>query len=431
MAVVSSGLLIALLLVMIGCGGGGTPASSETTVPSVTTASGATGSSTTAATTASTTGAAGQTKELVMGSIMPLSGPLSVVGLAWNRGFELYFDKINEEGGVKIGADTYTVKFLEEDGKGAAEAAGAAARKLVSDNHATFLFGEIMEGANAAIYDVASQNKVLQVLPTSNIPGEPTDIGKGKDYLVRPMIGFDDANTANLEYLKKTYPNVKTIAVTCGDTAGFPEMVQDFTDAAQARGYTVSHVEKWSFGMTDFVPVMTRVLAAKPDAIFIMASAQAPYQLMAARQLGFKGPIFANAPLGPEVTVRIAGPDLTTDYFCNGLDPAQPTPVMAEIMDRYQRKYKDEWISDAVLGWDEAWIIVQAMQKAQSVDPSQVLAALDSMTNPGDLQTSFGPGAMGGLDRFGVNRALVRQVPISYIMNGKISLVGYFDSKNK
>jgi len=104
---------------------------------------------------------------------------------------------------------------------------------------------------------------------------------------------------------------------------------------------------------------------------------------------------------------------------------------MADIMQRYEEAFKDEWISDCLLAWDELWILVQAMQKAGSTDPAAVLATLDSMTNVGDVKTSFGDARMGGMERFGVNRALVRPVPISLIMDGEIMLQGYFESANR
>ena len=44
-------------------------------------------------------------KKIKIGSIMPISGPLSVVGMAWTRGWELFFEKINEQGGIKVGHD--------------------------------------------------------------------------------------------------------------------------------------------------------------------------------------------------------------------------------------------------------------------------------------------------------------------------------------
>ncbi len=35
------------------------------------------------------------TKHLKIGVIMPISGPISVVGMALSRGFEICFDKVN------------------------------------------------------------------------------------------------------------------------------------------------------------------------------------------------------------------------------------------------------------------------------------------------------------------------------------------------
>jgi ABC-type branched-subunit amino acid transport system substrate-binding protein len=94
---------------------------------------------------------------------------------------------------------------------------------------------------------------------------------------------------------------------------------------------------------------------------------------------------------------------------------------LKEIMDRWNSKYGGEpFVSDASLAWDEAWILVQAMEKAQSVDPQKVFDTLEAMTEPGSLQTSFGPGRMAGIQTYGVNRVLERPIPVSHIVNGKI-----------
>jgi branched-chain amino acid transport system substrate-binding protein len=373
---------------------------------------------------------AGGMQEAAVGTILPMSGPLSVVGLAWSRGYEIYFNKVNAEGGVQIGDTTYTFKLIEEDGKGDAQASAESAQKLISQDHAVAIFGEIMDGATAAITGVAAQNKALQVIPSINVPGSPSDIATGKDYLVRLNRAFDESHTMDLDFLKEKYPDVKTIAVSVPDI-GYDSMLADFTSAAEARGYTVKPV-KWQWGVTDFVPTYTKILATKPDAIFAMVSGQSPYQLKAARQLGFTGPMWGNSPLGSEVHVRVAGKEAATDFFCNAINPEDPTPVMAEIMQAWKEAYNDPWVSDAVMAYDEAWAWVQAAQKAGTVDSSAVMAALDSMTTEGDIETAYGAGMMGGAERFGVNRELITPIPLTYIMNGKLTLVGYtLDSSNK
>jgi len=65
---------------------------------------------------------------------MPLSGPISIVGVGLSRAVELYFDKVNEEGGLKIGGNTYKLKLYIEDSKHDPTVAATAAKKLVYKN---------------------------------------------------------------------------------------------------------------------------------------------------------------------------------------------------------------------------------------------------------------------------------------------------------
>ena len=363
-------------------------------------------------------------EQLTVGSIMPLSGPISIVGMSWSRGIDLFFDKINDQGGVNIGGQKYTFKFISEDSKGAAEAAGTAARKLVHQNGAKFIFAAILESSTDAVYEIAERNKVLQMIPSVNVAGHPADVSPDKPFLVRPNISFDDTHTLDMDYLKEAYPNVKTMAIAF-PSIGYEGMVKDLTYAAGKRGIKVVRAEEWEWGTTDFVPTYTRILAFKPDAIFAMVSGQTPHQLIAARQLGFKGPFIANAPLGPEFHVLIAGKEICTDLISNGVNPEDPTDEMREVIERWNKKFREPFVSDAVMGWDEAWILIQAMQKAKSVNPEKVIAALDGMTAKGSLNTTFGPAYMGGEDRFGINRVLKRPIPITHVMNGEMKLVGY------
>jgi ABC-type branched-subunit amino acid transport system substrate-binding protein len=142
--------------------------------------------------------------------------------------------------------------------------------------------------------------------------------------------------------------------------------------------------------------------------------------------MGFKGPVVQDSPLGSEVVLKIAGSTAATDIINNGIDATHPTPVMAEIRDRWLAKYNEEWVSDSVMAWDCLWVLTQVMQKIKSVDPEKVAAALETMTKPGDLMTAFGPAYIGGQKRFGVNRILIRPIPMVSIDKGVLNVVDYY-----
>jgi branched-chain amino acid transport system substrate-binding protein len=198
--------------------------------------------------------ASAATKTLKVGVVMPISGPISTIGMAWVRGFELYFNKVNAAGGVKIGDGTYLFDVIAEDSRVNPEGAGNAAKKLVFQDKATFVFGEILEQDTQAIYDVTLPNKVLHLITWINVPWHPADVSADKPLCVRPMISPQDSHRPVLEYLLKAYPNTKTLALVVPDIA-VGTLDKDFKSVAAELGIKVVGSEIWSFGTTDFIPL--------------------------------------------------------------------------------------------------------------------------------------------------------------------------------
>jgi len=341
----------------------------------------------------------------------------------------LFEDKLNEQGGLKIGADTYQVDVIVEDSKASPETSTTSAKKLVYSDGATFVFGEIWENCAQAIYDVTSKapNKVLNVLMWINIPGHPADVSPNKPLLVRFSPSLDDVDVADYQWVFQNYPNAKTVVIT--GPANYADIIKSSIPKIEKLGVKVLGVELWPveyYQLAEFVPVSTKVVAYKPDIVHIWCTGMVGNQLKAIRDLGFKGPVIDDCPLGAEVIVRIAG-EAATDMICNGVDAYHPTDLMAEVRDRWLAKYKgEEWVSDSTMAWDNLWVLTQVMQKAKSVDPEKVAAAVETMTTPGSLQTTFGPSCIGGLERFGVNRVLVRPIPMVSIMNGQTKVLEYY-----
>lgn len=364
-------------------------------------------------------------KHLKFGAIFVLSGPISTIGISWARGLELYFDKVNEQGGVKIGDEQYLIDFIAEDDKLNPEVAATAAKKLVYEDGVNFIAGTIaVDAVTEAVYGVCEPNEVLHVLPWINVPGCPADISPDKPFCLRLNISADTTMPLNYDYLVENYPDAKRIVIVHPDI-GYAATVESCRSWASERGLEIVSVEPFELGVLDFVPIYTRALAYEPDAVQALMSAQAQYQLRAARELGFKGPFFSDSPLGPDVILSVAGPEVSTDVFCNGWDPAQPTGSMRELIERWDAKYGETFVSDALVTWDAAWVFIQVLEKAQSLDPKKIVATFETMTEPGSFQTSYGPGRAGGLERFGVNREVVRPIIISPIMNGVIQTVRY------
>jgi hypothetical protein len=74
--------------------------------------------------------------------------------------------------------------------------------------------------------------------------------------------------------------------------------------------------------------------------------------------------------------------------------------------------------------WDNLWVLIQAISKAQSLDPVKVAKTWENMQT---VETSRGPAKMGGLKTFGINHMVFRPCPMSRMKNGQVEFVRWFD----
>ena len=87
---------------------------------------------------------------------------------------------------------------------------------------------------------------------------------------------------------------------------------------------------------------------------------------------------------------------------------------------------KEPFVADSTSSYNQGLAMAEVIKKAQSLDPAKLVATFESMTAPGSFKTSWGPGHAGGKDTVGVNRRLVRAIPMARIMDGKIQYMGLF-----
>ena len=371
--------------------------------------------------------AAAKEKVVKIGAVMPISGPQATVGLSWSRGYEIFADWVNYKGGLTIGNDIYKVKVINEDSGMNPEVAASSATKLVYKDRVKFVIGAIIDPCGEAIYGVTAPEKVLHILSFLNIPGGPADVSIKRPLKVRLNIHNGMVHAINYDYLVKAYPNVKTVALTEMDI-GLDPVLAHRKSVAKQHGIKVLATQLYPLESFDLYPVQTRLLSHHPDAIDIgnCPPDHAALHVKAARELGFKGPIFYHSPMDPAIILRAVGVEKSNDVFGAGVDINSPKNVkdeMREVAKWWNKKYREDFVSDSLMAFDVVWTLCQAMQKARSLDPKVVVSTLETMTKPGSLQTVFGAAHIGGLKTFGVNRVLVRPAPLSVIKNGKIELL--------
>ncbi|MEJ2740258.1 MAG: ABC transporter substrate-binding protein, partial [Dehalococcoidia bacterium] len=364
---------------------------------------------------------------------LPLSGPASAAGIAFKQGYDLAVEKINNDGGIKIGPDSYMVEFITLDDKLSAEGSTTATTKLCYEDEVPFVFSSLAALTFNSMYKITRESGALMIISLLGISESYKDsyggVAPDKPLLVRFGVAHDEDNVAVIKYMHENYPDVKTVALTTIDSPEYKELDKKFAGDWAPMGLEVSPVyELFAPDVMDFNPLVTRLLSADPDALFVYSAAPTHFLLIVetARELGFDGPIMFGPTLDPAY-VSMAAPNLS-DVICPGITMDSPDlpDSLKEVVAMGREKFGQDFVEDGIFAYDNVMVFAQLLEKAQSLDPETVLETFESSTAPDSFQSIFGPAHAGGLKTVGVNRILVGQTPVSRVIDGKGEFVGLF-----
>jgi len=270
------------------------------------------------------------TKTLTIGALFSLTGPASPTIKQGRDGAMAAAEWINEKGGLTIKGERYKIEVIAEDDKSTPDGAVAATNKLVHKDKVKFIVGPIVPQCAMAMAPITEEAKVLRC--NVNGIGHPAEMN--------PKLRYTFATYKNINHFSPTYdflveqfPKVKKIAIVAIDDPGGQAAVPVSQREAKKRGLEVVFTDRYPFGTEDYYPILTKALDRKPDAID-MAVGVTPWfaaMIKQARQLGFKGPMFASVPTGDIYLLRnLIGKDFANDIFF--VEPDLKSPKMPPII---------------------------------------------------------------------------------------------------
>jgi len=362
-----------------------------------------------------------EAKTIKVGIVTALSGPGSELEALALKSIPPIESWLNEQGGVTINGEKYLIDTIIEDGKGTAEGYVAAVTKLVNMDKVKFMIGGNRPDLIFALQSVTEPAKVLLSMGFGG--GVPGLIGPDKPLSFRPSPAGAESIKNNYVYLAEAYPNVKTLALLGeqgpgGDFFGAVSKME-----AEARGIKVVFNEMYPVGTKDFYPILTKAIAAKPDAMDIGVAFLEPLasMLKQGRELGYTGLMFTAGQPDMSLMLPIVGKEYADNYYSNCFDLASPgTPPMLKQIAQYYTDKGIDFKSDFLFQWDSAWCLAQAIQAAQSLDTTEIAATWENMTS---IETGFGTGHMGGMKTYGAKHLVLRPMPITALIKGEAKTV--------
>ena len=349
-------------------------------------------------------------KDIKIGVVYELTGNTASFGTAAANGAKLAFKEINANGGV-LGKQ---IQIAVADNKGEPSESSNAMTKVISQDKVIAVTGFTTSSNGIAGSTVAEANKIPFVAAATTNPKVTLDenTGKVKNYTFRvcfidPFQGTVGANFV-LNSLK-----AKNAAVMIDNSSDYSKgLSKFFKDAFTKGGGNIAIEEAYLQNDQDFKTLLTKIKATNPDVIYVPGYyGEVGKIIKQAREIGITVPFVGGDGWDSPKLAEIGGPDaLNNTYFTNHYSVEDNSPKSKAFLDAFQKEYGQVPDAMAVLGYDAAYALVDAIKRANSTDSEKIREAL---ANTKDFQ-----GVTGSLT-LNDNHDAIKSAVIIEMKNGK------------
>ena len=368
--------------------------------------------------------ATGEAKVLKIGVTAATTGRAAGWGLAVVWGVKQAVEELNEAGGVKVGGEIYTVKLFQYDDKYTTSGGKAAGEYLIDEENVsmvcslgtapTITLQEISEAKKVILFHGCTAHKAL--------------VAPDKKYTFTHAYGASEMSVVMFPYLMDKY-DVKTIAFLLADTKSGTGYAADAKIFAEKAGLKLVGYERLNLQLTDFYPVLSKLIKNKPDAI---QYCQLPLGVdgLVTKQLyevGYRGvKSHSSGREGPKF-VRISGKKAAENTLLWSLFDFSAPDVPAKtkaFRDRYFAEHKQEPTSLSMRNYSAVMIYAEAIKRAGTLDPDKVVEIIKKMGKEG-LDTLYGKAKLTGSDWYGIDHRIGLPLPLTVVgKNGELSFKG-------
>jgi branched-chain amino acid transport system substrate-binding protein len=306
----------------------------------------------------------------------PETGDSALWGQAEKNTVLMMAEDYNAKGGIDIGGKKYKVEIVAYDDKGDSVEAVNVCKRLVYQDKVSAIVGVQGSGEAIPVATIVNDAKVPLVSSTATNPKVTVqDSGAVNQFMFRAcFIDPYQGKTAAYYAFQKLGKRNAAIVMTIDDpySTGLADFFKQ--NFVKLGGKIVAEVS-YTSGEKDFRAPLTKVKAANPDLVFIPAYYN-DVALIAkqARDLGIKQVFLGGDGWPSDNLVSLAGKSLEGSMFINHLD--MEGAAAKPMRDEYKAKYGKLAELNSYMVHDALYMVVDAMQRAKSVDPVAIQKAL-------------------------------------------------------
>jgi branched-chain amino acid transport system substrate-binding protein len=347
-------------------------------------------------------------KEVKIGVVLPLTGPIAAFGQTSKGGLDIAYAQNHK---LKNGD---TVKLIVLDDRGDKVEAATATKRLIDKNHVTAILGEVASSNSMAMAPVAENAKTPMITHASTNPR----VTKGKKFVTRACFidPFQGAVAANYALGK----GLKTAVVITDTKQDYSVgLSKAFRKAYTKGGGKVLKTVYINSGDKDFNAQVSTIKSLHPDIIdFTGYYPEGALLARQARAVGVKAPFIGGDGVGFPELVKIGGKAsegfMYTDHFN---EAAATSPEAKAYVDAFHAKHHKAADSMGALAADAYGMILVAMNKC--IDAGK--APTDKVCVNANLRNTKNYHGVTGIINIDKNGNAVKSAVVNVVKNGKFA----------
>ncbi len=344
--------------------------------------------------------------EILVGSILDMSGPLASYGKATRQGMLLRVEEANEQGGVH----GRKIKLVVEDDGYDPKKAVLAAQKLVSQDKVFIVAGHIGTAQNNAAMPVQFERNVINFLPITAAREMYEPFNRLKYSFA---VTYYDQMRTFLPRLVKEKGVKKVCAIYQDDDFGL-EVVRGAEAGLKSLNMELAEKSSFKRGATDFSSQVARTKATGCEMVVLGTIIRETIGTIGEARKNAFNPIFVGTSAAyTELIHKLGGKAMDGLYATMTAqipypdDPSQPVRFWAS---KYKTKFGDDPTLFSAYGYTVMDYFIQAANKAgPNLTTDSFIKAMDASSFPSDI---FGapPFVFGPTKRLGSDASRLSQI---------------------
>jgi branched-chain amino acid transport system substrate-binding protein len=309
-----------------------------------------------------------------IGHVAPMSGAQAHYGKDNENGARMAVEDLNTQN-IVIGGKKIKWELAAEDDAADPKQGTAAAQKLC-DAKVAGVVGHLNSGTTIPAAKVYNDCGIPHITGAATNPNL-TKPGYKTTYRI---ISNDNALGAGLAFYAADTLKLKRVAVIDDRTAYGQGVADVFKKIAASKGITVVDEQFTTDKATDFMAILTSIKAKNPDGIFFGGmDPQGGPMLRQMEQLGLGNVKYfgGDGICTSELAKLAAGAKTLENVVCaEGGASLSKMPGGEAWKKRYDAKYPNQFQVYSPYTYDATFVLVDAMKRANSVDPKVYIPKL-------------------------------------------------------